>query len=147
MQFFGQEKPPLGIVFDTGMTRIDDALGRYVEFAKQSFPRGRTLENMRIAVDAANGAAYKSSPCVLRELGAEVIVFNNQPDGKNINEDCGSMHPESMCRKVVGHAAAIGIAHDGDADRVLLCDERGNLIDGDDKIEIAAFAEDDFIAE
>jgi phosphoglucosamine mutase len=118
--------------------RIDDALGRYIEFAKASFPRGLTLEGVRIVVDCAHGAAYKSTPCVLRELGAEVIVYGNQPDGMNINCDCGSMHPEAVCRKVVAHRAHLGIAHDGDADRVLLCDERGNLIDGDDIMAIAA---------
>jgi len=118
--------------------RIDDALGRYIEFAKASFPRGLTLEGVRIVVDCAHGAAYKSTPCVLRELGAEVIVYGNQPDGMNINQDCGSMHPEAMCRRVVEHSAHLGIAHDGDADRVLLCDEKGNLIDGDDIMAIAA---------
>ncbi len=118
--------------------RIDDALGRYIEFAKSSFPRGLTLEGVKIVLDCGNGAAYKSSPCVLRELGAEVVVFNNHPDGKNINENCGSMHPEAMCRKVVECGAHIGIAHDGDADRVLLCDEKGNLIDGDDIMAIAS---------
>jgi phosphoglucosamine mutase len=117
--------------------RIDDALGRYIEFAKSSFPKSLTLEGVKIVLDCGNGAAYKSSPCVLRELGAEVIVFNNQPDGKNINANCGSMHPEAMCKKVVEHGAQIGIAHDGDADRVLLCDEKGNLIDGDDIMAIA----------
>ena len=118
--------------------RIDDALGRYIEFAKSSFPKGLTLEGVKIVLDCGHGAAYKSSPCVLRELGADVIVFNNQPDGKNINENCGSMHPEAMCQKVVEHGAHLGIAHDGDADRVLLCDEKGNLIDGDDIMAIAA---------
>jgi phosphoglucosamine mutase len=118
--------------------RIDDALGRYIEFAKASFPRGLTLEGVRIVVDCAHGAAYKSTPCVLRELGAEVIVYGNQPNGMNINQDCGSMHPEAMCHKVVEHKAHLGIAHDGDADRVLLCDEKGNLIDGDDIMAIAA---------
>jgi len=118
--------------------RIDDALGRYIEFAKASFPRGMTLEGMRIVVDCAHGAAYKSTPCVLRELGAEVIVYGNAPDGMNINQDCGSMHPENLCRQVVEHRAQLGIAHDGDADRVLLCDESGVLIDGDDIMAIAA---------
>jgi len=117
--------------------RIDDALGRYIEYAKSSFPRGMTLEGMRLVVDCAHGAAYKSTPCVLRELGAEVIVYGNQPDGMNINQDCGSMHPEQMCRKVREHNACIGIAHDGDADRVLLCDETGTMIDGDDIMAIA----------
>ena len=118
--------------------RIDDALGRYIEYAKASFPRGQTLEGMRIVVDCAHGAAYKSTPCVLRELGAEVIVFGNQPDGKNINRDCGSMHPEGICASVREFRADLGIAHDGDADRVLLCDEQGVLIDGDDIMVIAA---------
>jgi phosphoglucosamine mutase len=118
--------------------RIDDALGRYIEFAKTSFPRGMTLEGMRIVVDCAHGAAYKSTPCVLRELGAELITFGNQPDGKNINQDCGSMHPARMCQQVCEHRADVGIAHDGDADRVLLCDETGKLIDGDDIMAIAA---------
>jgi len=117
--------------------RIDDALGRYIEYAKASFPRGMSLEGMRIVVDCANGAAYKSTPCVLRELGAELIVYGNQPDGMNINKECGSMHPEQMCQKVREHNACIGIAHDGDADRVLLCDETGTMIDGDDIMAIA----------
>jgi len=117
--------------------RIDDALGRYIEFAKSSFPRGLTLEGLRVVVDCAHGAAYKSTPCVLREVGAEVLVFNNHPDGLNINRDCGSMHPEEMCRRVRENCAHLGIAHDGDADRVLLCDETGTMIDGDDIMAIA----------
>jgi phosphoglucosamine mutase len=117
--------------------RIEDALGRYIEFAKSSFPRGMTLEGMRVVVDCAHGAAYKSTPCVLRELGAEVIVYGDQPDGMNINKDCGSMHPEQMCQKVRENNACIGIAHDGDADRVIMCDETGALIDGDDIMVIA----------
>jgi phosphoglucosamine mutase len=124
--------------------RIDDALGRYIEFAKSSFPKNLTLEGLKIVLDCGNGAAYKSSPSVLHELGAEVFVFNNQPDGTNINADCGSMHPEAMCKKVVECGAHIGIAHDGDADRVLLCDEKGHLIDGDDIMAIAAL---DMLAE
>jgi phosphoglucosamine mutase len=118
--------------------RIDDALGRYIEYAKASFPKGLTLEGLKIVLDCGNGAAYKASPCVLRELGAEVIVYGDRPDGKNINENCGSMHPEAMCQKVLEHGAHLGIAHDGDADRVLLCDEHGALIDGDDIMAIAA---------
>jgi phosphoglucosamine mutase len=117
--------------------RIDDALGRYIEYAKASFPRGMTLEGMRIVLDCAHGAGYKSSPCVLRELGAEVIVYGDQPDGMNINKDCGSMHPDQVCQQVRAHKACLGIAHDGDADRVLLCDETGALIDGDDIMAIA----------
>lgn len=118
--------------------RIDDALGRYIEFAKASFPRGLTLEGLRVVVDCAHGAAYKATPCVLRELGAEVIVFGNQPDGTNINHECGSMHPQFFCAKVRELRADLGIAHDGDADRVLLCDESGALTDGDDIMVIAA---------
>ncbi len=118
--------------------RIDDALGRYIEYAKSSFPRNLTLEGLRIVVDCAHGAAYKSTPCVLRELGAQVIVYGDKPDGSNINKDCGSMHPDHLCRSVREHQAHIGLAHDGDADRVLLCDERGTLIDGDDILAIVA---------
>ena len=117
--------------------RIDDALGRYIEYAKASFPRGMTLEGVRIVVDCAHGAGYKSTPCVLRELGADVIVYGDQPNGKNINKDCGSMHPKLICEKVWDHRADVGLAHDGDADRVLLCDENGKLIDGDDIMAIA----------
>jgi phosphoglucosamine mutase len=118
--------------------RIDDALGRYIEFAKASFPRGLTLEGMRVVLDCGHGASYKSTPCVLRELGAEVIVFGNEPDGTNINRECGSMHPEFLCAKVRELRADVGIAHDGDADRVLLCDENGTLTDGDDVMVIVA---------
>jgi phosphoglucosamine mutase len=118
--------------------RIDDALGRYIEQAKASFPRGMTLEGMRIVVDCAHGAAYKSTPCVLRELGADVIVYGNQPDGQNINKDCGSMHPNLLCKKIWEHRADVGLAHDGDADRILLCDETGKLVDGDDIMAVAA---------
>jgi phosphoglucosamine mutase len=119
-------------------TRIDDALGRYVEFAKASFPRGMSLEKMRIAVDVANGAAYKSTPCILRELGADVTVVHDEPNGTNINERCGSTHPEEIQRIVKEIGAEIGITHDGDADRVLLCDERGEIVDGDEILAIAA---------
>jgi phosphoglucosamine mutase len=116
--------------------RIDDALGRYIEYAKASFPKGMTLDGIRIVVDCANGAAYKSTPSVLRELGAEVIVYGNQPNGTNINQECGSIHPDTLCQKVIEHRAQLGIAHDGDADRVLLCDEHGKLVDGDDILAI-----------
>ena len=118
--------------------RIDDALGRYIEFAKAGFPRGLTLDGMRIVLDCAHGAAYKATPCVLRELGAEVFVFGDAPNGKNINQDCGSMHPRQLCQRVREFRADVGIAHDGDADRVLMCDENGALIDGDDIMAIAA---------
>jgi phosphoglucosamine mutase len=92
---------------------------------------------LRIVVDCGHGAAYKATPCVLRELGAQVFVYGNQPDGTNINKECGSMYPEVLCSKVLDHGAHIGIAHDGDADRVLLCDETGSMIDGDDIMAIA----------
>ena len=123
-------------------TRIDDSLGRYVEFAKQSFPRGLTLDGMRIAVDCANGAAYKSTPCILRELGADAIIAHDTPNGRNINRDCGSTHPEEIQRLVKETKAQVGISHDGDADRVLLCDENGEVVDGDEIMAIAAL---DFI--
>lgn len=118
--------------------RIDDALGRYIEYAKASFPKGLTLDGMRIVVDCANGASYKATPSVLRELGAEIFVSGNTPDGTNINRDCGSMHPQGLCSKVREYRADLGIAHDGDADRVILCDETGGLLDGDDIMAIAA---------
>jgi phosphoglucosamine mutase len=118
--------------------RIDDALGRYVEFAKSSFPRKMSLEELRIAVDVANGAAYKSTPCILRELGADVIVAHNEPNGMNINDGCGSTYPEEIQRVVKESRAHVGITHDGDADRVLLCDENGEIVDGDEILAIAA---------
>src|SRR5947207_6301774 len=119
-------------------TRIDDALGRYVEFAKASFPRKVSLEEMRVSVDVANGAAYKSTPCILRELGADVTVSHNEPNGMNINDGCGSMHPQEIQRIVKESGANVGITHDGDADRVLLCDETGEIVDGDEILAIAA---------
>jgi len=118
--------------------RIEDALGRYVEFAKASFPKGMTLDGLRVVVDVANGATYKSTPCILRELGAHLTVFNDSPDGTNINKHCGSTHPEVVCQAVRAVGADIGISHDGDGDRVLLCDEKGELVDGDDILAITA---------
>jgi phosphoglucosamine mutase len=118
--------------------RIDDALGRYVEFAKRSFPRGMSLEEMHVAVDVANGAAYKSTPCILRELGARLTVAHDEPDGTNINAKCGSTHPPEIQRLVKESGADVGITHDGDADRVLLCDENGEIVDGDEILAIAA---------
>jgi phosphoglucosamine mutase len=118
--------------------RIDDALGRYVEFAKASFPRGMSLEGMRVAVDVANGAAYKSTPCVLRELGADVTIAHNEPNGTNINAQCGSIYPQEIQHLVKETSADVGITHDGDADRVLLCDENGEIVDGDEILAMAA---------
>ncbi|MDX2226927.1 MAG: phosphoglucosamine mutase [Verrucomicrobiae bacterium] len=118
--------------------RIEDALGRYIEFVKNSFPKGLTLDGMRIVADMANGAAYKSTPCVLHELGAETFIYGNTPNGTNINVNCGSMHPEEVCRMVRFHGAHVGIAHDGDADRLVLVDENGEIVDGDEVMAIAA---------
>src|SRR2546421_2597178 len=118
--------------------RIDDALGRYVEYAKAAFPKGMTLEGLRVVCDAGNGATYKSTPCVLRELGAHVAVLNSTPDGMNINKECGSTYPDVVCQAVRDLGADIGISHDGDGDRVQLCDELGNLGDGDDVLAITA---------
>ncbi len=120
--------------------RIDDALGRYVEFAKASFPNHLTLEGMRVAIDCANGAAYKSSPLILRELGTEVESFHIEPSGTNINRDCGSTYPREIQRIVNETGAQVGITHDGDADRALLCDENGEIVDGDEIMAIAATA-------
>ena len=111
--------------------RIDDALGRYVEFVKNSFPRGMTLDGLKIVVDCANGAAYKAAPCVFGELGAEIFIYHDKPDGININDRCGALYPETIQKKVLEHKADIGIALDGDADRLICADEKGNVIDGD----------------
>jgi phosphoglucosamine mutase len=118
--------------------RADDAVGRYVEFAKSTFPRELTLSGLKIVVDCANGASYKVSPEVLGELGAEVTVLNAQPDGRNINRDCGSVHPEVVQAAVRRAGAHVGLTHDGDGDRVLLADERGRLVDGDQVLAICA---------
>ena len=112
-------------------SRLDDALGRYVEWVKATFPRGMNLEGMKIVVDCANGAAYRTAPTVLWELGATVIPVAVNPDGKNINDRCGATAPQMMQESVVLHGADIGIALDGDADRLIVADEKGNRIDGD----------------
>jgi len=118
--------------------RVDDASGRYIEYVKSTFPKGRTLEGMKVVIDCSNGSAYKITPYVLNELGADVISINDHPDGLNINANCGTTHPESMQKAVLEYKADIGIAHDGDADRTLICDEKGELIDGDKIIAICA---------
>jgi phosphoglucosamine mutase len=118
--------------------RIDDAQARYIEFAKRTFPKDLRLEGLRIVVDCANGAAYRVAPDALWELGAEVIVIGNEPDGLNINEKCGSTHPERVCEKVKEMRADIGIALDGDADRCILVDEKGAIIDGDQVMALVA---------
>jgi len=119
--------------------RIDDAQARYVEIVKATFPKKLTLKGLRIVIDAANGAAYKVAPVALYELGAEVIKIGVEPDGFNINHECGSTDPVALCRKVREVRADIGIALDGDADRVVIADEQGHLIDGDQLL--AAIAE------
>ena len=111
--------------------RIDDAAGRYIVYAKATFPRELTLEGLKIVVDCAHGAAYKVAPAVLEELGAKVIPLGVDPDGMNINDHSGAMHPEEMCQAVVAHGAHLGIALDGDADRVIVADEKGQVVDGD----------------
>ncbi|MBI5196264.1 MAG: phosphoglucosamine mutase [Nitrospirae bacterium] len=118
--------------------RVDDAAGRYIEYVKASFPKGKTLEGIKIVVDCANGSTYKITPPVLRELGAQVIAINDKPDGLNINAGCGSTHPGAMQKAVLENNADIGIAHDGDGDRVIFCDEKGELVDGDKIMGICA---------
>ena len=118
--------------------RLDDATGRYIEYIKSTLKKGVTFEGMKVVVDSANGAAYKTTPWLLRELGAEVISINDKPDGININSRCGALHMEELRKAVVRHKADAGIAHDGDADRTLLCDEKGRTIDGDQIMGICA---------
>ncbi len=118
--------------------RLDDAQGRYIEFAKSTFPKRLTLEGIKVVVDCANGAAYHVAPMILRELGAEVVSVGINPDGTNINDHCGSTAPQMMCKTVVREKAHLGIALDGDADRVLVCDEKGKLLDGDQLLAIIA---------
>ena len=118
--------------------RIDDAQGRYIEFCKGSFPLSRNLKGLRIALDCANGAAYRTAPAVLEELGAQVTVIGNKPDGLNINRDCGSTHLDSLKRAVTAFKADVGIALDGDADRCLMLTADGREIDGDEILYVIA---------
>ena len=118
--------------------RVKDANGRYIEFCKSTFPYHFDLSNLKIVVDCANGAAYSVGPSVFRELGAKVIPLYNDPDGLNINENCGSTHPEFLQKAVVEHQADLGIAFDGDADRVVMVDKNGQLVDGDHILYILA---------
>jgi len=120
--------------------RIDDAQARYVEIAKATFPRQFSLAGLRVVIDCANGAAYKVAPLALYELGAEVLPLGVSPDGVNINDGCGSTHPASMSAMVREYRADIGIALDGDADRVTICDETGQVVDGDQIMAIVAGA-------
>ncbi len=119
-------------------SRLDDAAGRYIEAAKATFPRGLTLDGLKIVVDCANGAAYRVAPTVLWELGATIVQIGVEPDGFNINRGCGSTVPELLRAKVVEHGADLGIALDGDADRLLLVDERGEMVDGDQILALIA---------
>jgi phosphoglucosamine mutase len=118
--------------------RLEDAAGRYIEVAKASFPRGLRLDELKIVVDCAHGAAYRVAPTVLWELGATVVPIGVSPDGFNINRGCGSTVPEYLCAQVVEHGAQLGIALDGDADRLLIADEKGELIDGDQILAVIA---------
>ncbi len=119
-------------------TRIDDAMGRYIVYVKNTFPDELTLDGIRVVLDCANGAAYKIAPIVFSELGAEVFAINCSPNGQNINEQCGAVYPQTMCKAVHEHRAEIGIALDGDADRVILSDENGEIVDGDHIMAICA---------
>jgi len=118
--------------------RLDDALGRYIEFVKSSFPRGLRLDGLKIVVDCAHGAAYRVAPKVLYELGAEVVSLAIEPDGFNINRDCGATAPGALQQAVVAEGADLGLALDGDADRVVICDELGRVIDGDQVLALVA---------
>jgi phosphoglucosamine mutase len=118
--------------------RLDDAPGRYIEFAKNTFPKSLTLEGLKIVVDCANGAGYQVAPLILRELGAQVVAIGVEPDGFNINKDCGSTSPKAMCERVVKEKANLGIALDGDADRLAMCGENGALLDGDQLLAMIA---------
>ena len=125
--------------FDIGRNmKIHDADGRYIEFVKATFPRRSSLKGLKIAIDCANGAGYKVAPFVFRELDAEVYVYGNTPNGLNINENCGSLHPEMVQKAVIEHHADVGIALDGDADRVIMVDENAQLVDGDTILAICA---------
>lgn len=118
--------------------RLENARGRYIEFVKNTFPKAQHLEGLKIVIDSANGAAYHVAPIVLRELGAEVISINDEPDGFNINKNCGSTHPENLSKAVLENKANLGIALDGDADRLLMCDEKGETVDGDQLMGVIA---------
>ncbi len=132
-------KEPISLPSLTGKAkRIEDAVGRYIVFLKNTFPGDLTLDGVRIVVDCANGAAYKVAPIIFEELGARVITIGTEPNGTNINVDCGSLRPEILCEEVVRSGSDIGIALDGDADRVVFCDENGNEVDGDHVLAICS---------
>ena len=118
--------------------RLEDAVGRYIEAVKSCIDKNQRLENLKIVVDCANGAAYKAAPQALFELGADVVPINVDPDGFNINKDCGAVYPKNMAAAVIDNNADIGIAFDGDADRLIVSDEKGNIIDGDQLLAVLA---------
>jgi phosphoglucosamine mutase len=120
-------------------TKIIDADGRYIEFVKGTFPKRMTLKNLKIVLDCAHGAAWRVAPLVFQELDAKVFVYGNNPNGLNINDNCGSLHPENIQKAVIDHAADIGIALDGDADRVIMVDENAQIVDGDTILGICAY--------
>ncbi|HIP59808.1 MAG TPA: phosphoglucosamine mutase [Campylobacterales bacterium] len=124
---------------DIGQTRrIDDVIGRYIVHIKNSLPKSMTLNGLRVVLDVANGAAYKVAPTVFRELGADVIMMNDKPDGRNINEGCGALHPDQLGEEVRRLRADIGFAFDGDADRIVVVDEKGQIADGDKLLAVLA---------
>ncbi|MFA6240302.1 MAG: phosphoglucosamine mutase [Candidatus Hydrogenedentales bacterium] len=118
--------------------RIDDAVGRYIEFAKATFPKGMRLDGLKIVCDCANGSNYKVGPFCLSELGAEVIAIHSKPNGRNINDNCGSVHPEDMRATVIRERADLGIAFDGDGDRIVMADNEGRLLDGNALLTVLA---------
>lgn len=118
--------------------KIDDADGRYIEFTKGTFPKDRSLYGLKIVLDCANGAGYRVAPMIFRELDAEVFVYGDRPNGLNINKACGSLHPETIQKSVIDHKADVGIALDGDADRVIMVDEKSQVVDGDTILAICA---------
>jgi phosphoglucosamine mutase len=118
--------------------RIDDASGRYLQYLKGTFPQGLSLDGVTIVLDCANGAGYKVAPALFQELGATVITTAIEPDGHNINCECGALHPDRMAKLVLEHGADVGIALDGDADRLIMCDETGAIVDGDGVLAICA---------
>ncbi|HRD55962.1 MAG TPA: phosphoglucosamine mutase, partial [Parachlamydiaceae bacterium] len=119
-------------------TKINDADGRYIEFIKATFPKKKSLKNLKIVLDCANGAGYKVAPLVFKELDAEVFIYGTSPNGLNINQACGSLHPELAQKAVIDHQADVGIALDGDADRVIMVDENAQIVDGDTILAICA---------
>jgi len=133
------ERLPKPSASDIGRARrIDDAQGRYIVYLKNTFPRDLTLEGLKIVIDCAHGAAYRVAPTVFEELGAEVILIGDRPNGKNINKNCGALYPEFMASVVRENGANVGLALDGDADRLILADEKGEILDGDQILAICA---------